>query len=446
MILGTSQIEITPKPGVELSGFAARVQPSTGVLDPLFAKALYLVCDKTELLWIHCDLIGFDRAIVQNFRRWAKKELGLAENQVILSATHTHAGPCTIHLREAGEYDAAYVEFLKARLQEVAHTAIRHTQTCELISVEGHLNLAVDRRKTASSHTDPRVAALGFRRSDGPFAAVVVNYAMHPVALGPSNRMVSGDMSGQAAVTLAQQLPGNPVVIVTNGACANLNPPAENVSFAQVNKWGAQIADAVSGLLKKAKSPEEPKLKIVTRVVPLPLEVLDAEGINRFADKALLDAEPLAQWGDKYRRVVEFWRTTLLKNGREHGNGHHDAELFGVRLNGVILVGANAEVFSEFTDMLREHSDRKIYLIGYANGDVGYLPTRAAYAEGGYEVEVAHMFYGGFRPKPGGLELLAAAATDLVEELEGCRSAKLESKGISAARQTAKAHASSTKA
>jgi neutral ceramidase len=446
MILGTSQIEITPKPGVELSGFAARDQPSTGALDPLFAKALYLVCDKSELLWIHCDLIGFDRATVRAFRRWAEKELGLKENHVMLSATHTHAGPCTIHLREAGEYDAAYVEFLMARLREVAHAAINHTEKCDLISVEGQLNLAVDRRKTASSHTDPRVAALGFRRGDGTFAAAVVNYAMHPVALGPNNRMISADMSGQAALTLAQQLPGNPVVLVTNGACANLNPPAENVAFAQVQKWGEQIADAVGALLKQAKSPEELRLKITTRVVPLPLDVLDADGINRFADKALLDAEPLAQWGDKYRRVVEHWRATLLKNGRETGNGHHEAELFGVRLNGVILVGANAEVFSEFTDMLRRKSDRKIYLIGYANGDVGYLPTRAAYAEGGYEVEVAHMFYGGFRPKPGGLELLAAAATDLVNELEAGGGVKFDSNAARETHLAAKARASATNA
>ena len=213
MILGTSQIEITPKPGVELSGFAARIQPSTGVLDALFAKALYLVCDKSELLWIHCDLIGFDRTIVKNFRAWAKKELGLGESQVILSATHTHAGPSTIHLREAGEYEATYVEFLIGRLREVTRAAVGRTEKCEMVTVEGHLNLAVDRRKTASSHTDPRVGALGFRRSDGTFAAAMVNYAMHPVALGPVNRMISADMFGQAATRLAQKLPGRPVVL-----------------------------------------------------------------------------------------------------------------------------------------------------------------------------------------------------------------------------------------
>lgn len=417
MRLGVAQIEITPQPGVELSGFAARIQPSTGVLDPLFAKALYLVTPTSRLLWIHGDLIGFDRAIVQTFRRWAKQELGLAEAQVMLSATHTHAGPCTIHLREAGDYDPVYVEFLLQQLQHVARTALKKSEPCELVAVEGQLELAVDRRQRASAHTDSRVGALGFRRADGTFVAALLNYAIHPVALGPTNRLISADLSGSAANRLAQTLPGQPIVLMTNGACGNLNPPAENVTAAQVQTWGAQIADAVCGLLSQAEPCPEPSLRIVRRTVSLPLEVLDAVGINGFADRALHDVGPLAQWGDKYRRVVEHWRQTLLRNGTSRTADHHEAELFGVSLNGVILLGANAEVFSEFTDLLRRKSDRKIYVIGYANGDVGYLPTRAAYAEGGYEVEVAHLFYGGFRPQTGALESLLEEAFAVVQSL-----------------------------
>ncbi len=418
MILGTSQIDITPQAGVELSGFAARTQPSTGILDHLFARALYLVCGREKLLWIHCDLVGFDRSIVREFRRWTARELGLGDAQVMLSATHTHAGPCTIHLREAGEYDAAYVEFLLARLRDAARAAVNRPAECEIVAVEGHLDLAVDRRRRASAHTDPRVAALGFRRADGNFAAVMMNYAMHPVALGPTNRLISADMSGQAADVLAQQLTGSPLVLMTNGACANLNPPAENVAPARVREWGGRIAHSVASLLRTAAPCPEPKLQLGRRILSLPLDVLDAAGINRVADKALLAPEPIAQWGDKYRRVVEHWRATLLGNAGPNRNGHNEAELFGICLNGIILLGANAEVFSEFTDMVRARSQRKVYLIGYANGDVGYLPTRAAYAEGGYEVEVAHMFYGGFRHQAGALELLAAAATDLVNGFE----------------------------
>src|ERR1019366_4455216 len=116
------------------------------------------------------------------------QRLGLASTQVMLSATHTHSGPCTIHLHECGRYDPAYVEILQERLREVAEAALTQTEDCELVTTEGHLDLAVDRRQQASRHTDPRVAALAFRGSNGAFKAVVVNYPMHPVALGSSNR------------------------------------------------------------------------------------------------------------------------------------------------------------------------------------------------------------------------------------------------------------------
>ena len=438
MIIGTSEVDITPRPGVELSGYAARIQPSTGVLDPLFAKVIYLISGSEKLLWIHCDLIGFDRTIVQRVRKWAHIELALVENQVMLSATHTHAGACTIHLREAGDYDGVYVEFLFQQIKKAVRHALQHTEKCWVVTVEGHLDLAVDRRKKASAHTDPRVAALGFRRENGAFVAAIVNYAMHPVALGPDNRLISTDTCGQAALELARRLPGNPVVLAANGACANLNPPSKNVTFAQVQAWGGMIAAAVADLLRAAKASDHCKLKVSSRIMPLPLEVLDANGINQFADQSLRDADFVAHWGDKYRRVVEHWRWTLLNRAKNSDDGYQQAELFGVRISDVILVGANAELFSEFADMLRRDNGGKIYVIGYANGDFGYLSTRAAYAEGGYEVDVAHLFYGGFRPQVGGLELLATAADELVASLREAPKSKSKLNQSLPARPTAK--------
>ena len=420
MKVGTAQVDITPKPGVELSGFAARTQPSTGVLDLLFAKALYLADGGERVLWIHCDLVGIDREIVREFRDWALQRLRLTAGQVMLSATHTHSGPCTIHLHECGLYDPAYVKILQGRLRGATEAALSQTEECELVTTEGHLDLAVDRRQQASKHTDPRVAALGFRRGDGAFKAVVVNYAMHPVALGSSNRKISADMPGQAALRLSRQLRGNPAVLVTNGACGNLNPPAENVPFTQIEAWGGQIAEAVATRLTQAPPMPQPLFRVAARVFALPLDMLDVAGIQAFARKALLDKKSLAEWGDKYRRAVEQWRSALVA-AAQAGQAiyHRDAELFALRLGDGILVGANAEVFSEFTDWLRAGTKQKVYVVGYANGDMGYLPTQAAYAEGGYEVEVAHLFYGGFRPKAGGLELLAREAKALLQQIAG---------------------------
>src|SRR5437868_2236264 len=88
MDAGAAQIDITPAVGGELSGFALRIQPSIGISDPLFARALYLQEGETRLLWIHCDLIGFDAGIPAKFRDWARTELGLSSSEVVLSATH----------------------------------------------------------------------------------------------------------------------------------------------------------------------------------------------------------------------------------------------------------------------------------------------------------------------------------------------------------------------
>jgi hypothetical protein len=225
-------------------------------------------------------------------------------------------------------------------------------------------------------------------------------------------------MPGQAALRLSRLLPGRPIVLVTNGACGNLNPPAENVPFAQVEAWGAQTADAVAPRLTQTPPVSRPLMHLAACVFPLPLETMDVAGIEAFARKALLDKKSLTEWGDKYRRTVEKWRSKLVAaTEADRVIDHRDAELFALRLGDVILLGANAEVFSAFTDWLRVGTDQKVYVVGYANGDMGYLPTQAAYAEGGYEVDVAHLFYGGFRPKPGGLELLAREAKALLKQI-----------------------------
>ena len=246
---------------------------------------------------------------------------------------------------------------------------------------------------------------------------MIANYSIHPVALGASNRYISADIPGQAASALTKRLAGQPMVLMTNGACANLNPPAEDVSFSQMQKWGRQIADTIASELNHATPKDDGKLRMISRIIPLPMETLTEEGVNAAAAKALHDTRSLAQWGSKFQRAVQCWRDSLIlqiKAGRVEG--HRDAELFLVCIGDLALLGANAEVFSEFTDWLRSASPKQIYFLGYANGELGYLPTRAAYAEGGYEVDVAHFFYGGFRAKAGGLELLAQEAGNLLRD------------------------------
>jgi neutral ceramidase len=418
MIVGASQVDITPEAGVELCGFAKRIQPSTGILDHLYARGLYLEQDGERLLWIHADLLAFDRGFVDDLRQWTGQQWGLKPRQIIVSATHTHSGPVTIHLQEAGAYNPDFASFLRSRLEQVATATVKNTEPCHVVTVEGHCDLAIDRRKKATPHTDPRVGGIGFRRANGEYAAVITNYAMHAVALGPTNRMISADMPGRTAAKLSRQLPGEPVALITNGACGNLNPPYENVSSDQLDAWGGKVADAVAGLFVEATAVGTPVFRTLSRVAPLPLDALSVAEIEAYAAHIVNDPKSNAEWGEKFRRAVDNWRRTMIEGVRSgKADNTSDAELLAVRIGDVALLGMNAEVFSRFTDDVRQRTNRRLYVVGYANGDMGYIPTRAAYDEGGYEVEIAHLFYCNFRPKAGGLELLAAQATEVIQEI-----------------------------
>jgi neutral ceramidase len=407
MKAGAAHVDITPAIGGELSGFALRVQPSTGVSDPLFARALYLTEGETKLLWLHCDLIGFDAGIPARFREWARAELGLSSVEVLLSATHTHSGPCTLHLAESGRYDGGYVAILHERLKEAARQAMQCLELCTVTTAEGQLNLATHRRDPASAHTDSRVGIVGFQREDRTFIAVIANYSIHPVALGHQNRHVSADLFGSAAAELRRRLPGGPVSLVTNGACGNLNPPSIGVEHRQVALWGQRIADAAIDALRTDPTCAPASLHVAVMRCALPLDTLDRAGIDAHAEK-ILAAKEFAEWSRQLPRAVEQWRRGLLA-ALETGamRTHREIEIFAVGVGPVVFVAANAELFSDFTDLVRTATGLPVYTVGYANGNWGYIATRSAYKEGGYEVESAHVFYGGYRFKAGGLEQLA---------------------------------------
>jgi hypothetical protein len=417
MKVGAAQIDITPVTGTELSGFAVRIQPSAGFLDRLYAKALWAETGEARLLWIHCDLIGLTDQFVAAFRAWAGRELGLAANEVMVSTTHTHSGPCTIRLEGCGNRDEAYTAWLAIRLQELAATVRAGVADCAPVAFEGRLDLAVDRRGKPSAHTDPRLAVIGFKRADGGFAAVIANHPIHPVALGNGNRLASGDLFGFAAEHLSARLPGRPVVLMTNGACGNLNPPTVGAPVEQVQAWGRLIAGTMADGLLGEPSRLAPVLHTRRHVCALPLDVPDRNGVEALAAavvRGAADGRPA--WLEKITAAAKIWQQERLAEiGSTRPPTHREVELFAVQFGDLTFVGGGAEIFSNFTDWLRASAGPRVYTVGYANGNCGYLSTRAAYAEGGYEVDMAHYFYGSFRFACGALEQFAAEAADLLK-------------------------------
>ena len=206
------------------------------------------------------------------------------------------------------------------------------------------------------------------------------------------------------------------MAMVFTGASGNINPPIVGVSPEQMQRWGRQVADSVLPAL--AIAPVEPSgkplLKVAAAHVSLPLESCTATDIANYADRCLADPNGHREFGEKYRLAVETWRAGMTARAAANGGSELGIELIAVALGSVVFIVVNAEVFSQFNDLVATGDGRRIYAVGCTNGMVGYLPTVAAYKEGGYEVQWAMLFYNGFRLKPGSLELVAEEARRLV--------------------------------
>lgn len=74
---------------------------------------------------------------------------------------------------------------------------------------------------------------------------------------------------------------------------------------------------------------------------------------------------------------------------------HEPIALQVLRLGDVAFAAIASETFAEIGLTLRQQSSFATTIpLGYTNGCIGYLPTAAAYEEGGYEVATAFKFYG----------------------------------------------------
>jgi hypothetical protein len=148
------------------------------------------------------------------------------------------------------------------------------------------------------------------------------------------------------------------------------------------------------------------------------MEWMTPEEVDRFANEKL--AQINAQWilAPFMSTAISGWRGAMRQIAQRGEGRTVDIEMQAARIGECVVIAVNGEMFSRFTTSVRAQSGSEdVLVVAYANAAFGYIPTREAYPEGGYEVETAHYFYRSFRPRPGALELLAERAADLVKEL-----------------------------
>jgi hypothetical protein len=430
---GAASVRVTPPVGVALAGYSGRAGTSIGIHDDLYGKALVLDDGATALAIVTLDLIGLDDVGVQHVRALVAERTEIPAGNVMVAASHTHSGPMPAtadnpyqRLRSlAWTPDEDWTRTLLKTLAGAVVAAWQRRRPAKLAIGSGELSgLAYNRRRFAQGGvpTDPTVAVLLVTDAHDQPMAVLYNYACHPVTQRESNLLISADYPGVASRLIERAFP-RAVALFANGCCGDQDPLHD--------LWGSDAGTQRAGLMLGGVV-----VQLAARLAARELTT-DAAALATAAQRITVPVMPQPDRATAAAlvREQEAFLATLRQNATQPGRPshlfppdepwhsmvpeHHPtlalgemylqwaqrlqaladagevlappyAEIQALRIGPAVCVGLPGEIFVELGLGLKAAvPDRPVLVCGYTNGLVGYVPTRAAYDEGGYEVTVA---------------------------------------------------------
>jgi len=439
MRAGSSRVEITPPKGIPMGGYIERTEPAEGVHDPLFARALVLDDGTQRVAVVTADLMAIQPSVAAEVRRRIEQEAGIPASHALIALSHTHSGPLTAR-RRVNTPDALYLEEVQQKLVAVACAAAQKLRPARIGAGRAKVYLGVNCRmraedgrivvgKNPAGYASPFTRILVVAEEGGGPIAVLFTYGAHPVVLGPDNLQISGDYPGYAERVVEENFGDKAVALFALGFAGNVDANHEERDFEEVETFGTALGRAVIEEMKAIPLAAGLPLQARSVRVPLPLEpppsVEEAQRML-FAERERL-ANILGRGEEKCeinrRRMMVEWASQLLQVAAQPQSEHAaELELQAVTIGRTALVALSAEVFAEYGKFLQEVSPfEQTLAISNANGSIGYLPTAAAFAEGGYAVETAPRLFGPLRFRPDIEPIIRQAIASLLTDMAAPR-------------------------
>lgn len=400
MKAGTGRKQITPTLPFMLTGYAARTTPAAEKAHELWAKALVIEApDKSRIAIITTDILGLTPEIQRNVTDSLGKKYGLQRSNILLNSSHTHSGPFIWPaLGMIGDPDSTslraytgYSEQLTVAMIESVDMAFQSLQNAELFSAHGEAEFAKNRRQITakgvsiginpSGAVDHAVPVLKAETTDGKIIAILFGYACHNTTVTATNNIINGDYAGYAQIELEKKYPGATALFFL-GCAGDQNPqPRGTVELAA--QHGKELADAVhkalSGKITNVRGPVKAKLT----TVELDLEPYTIQQYREHLKtgsvyqqrRAKLMIEALNRgWKiDKYQYPVQAFRI--------------GKSLTMVSLAGEVVVGYALAI-------KQAYPSENLFVAGYCNEVICYIPTKKILEEGGYEAVDNMIYYG----------------------------------------------------
>ncbi|MFN7926039.1 MAG: neutral/alkaline non-lysosomal ceramidase N-terminal domain-containing protein [Bryobacteraceae bacterium] len=372
------KVDITPKTPKWLMGYGAR--QNTAVHDPIFHRIVAMDDGRTRMLLVSTDVCVFSPTVYDDAARRIQKETGVTPANFLWTVTHTHSAPevgppgiYTVLLKGRSDHavDTEYTEQIVGMLVQGAKDALAKLEPARVAIGTGMAMANINRRArdvdgkislglNPDGPVDRQIGLIRLERPDGSPIVLIANYAMHGTVLSGRWMEISGDAQGIVAGYVEQKL-GAPMLYV-NGAAGNIAPiysVYNDPKSGHLTQFNVLLGDKILAANKVlGAGTAEVTLWSGEKIVETPRKpgldwVDDLASYNRMSS----NGTPLV------RLPIRFWK-----------------------INDLAIWSAPVEMFCEISMTVRNQSPfANTFYFGYTNGWIGYLPTKAGFAEGGYE-------------------------------------------------------------
>ncbi|MDO6436501.1 neutral/alkaline non-lysosomal ceramidase N-terminal domain-containing protein [Cyclobacterium sp. 1_MG-2023] len=392
-----AKINITPKAPMWMAGFASRTKPSQGVIHPIWSKALVIQDkDKNTAVLITNDLSGMPRDMSTRIKKKIKTRYGLNEDAVLLNFSHSHSGPVLkdylyhVYPLSDDEIDKVntYSDWLEDQIVELVGQALKGLIPAKIFTENGLTRFQVNRRNnteaelgattTTNGPNDYAVPVLKVTDRKDNIMAVAFGYACHATVL--SVTQWSGDYPGFAQVELEKMYPGATAMFF-QGAGANQNPlPRRTIPLAQ--KYGKELAAAVESVLNEDMKPLAAQLKTAYSEIALDLNEPPS---NEVLEKMIKESS------GHYQRWAVMMHEKV-KNNTVELSYPYPIQIW--KLGDQLMVALGGEPVVDYAVKLKTQYGNDLFVLGYSNDVMAYIPSRTVLEEGGYEGATSQIAFG----------------------------------------------------
>jgi hypothetical protein len=362
---GVAKVDITPAnpAGMTVTGHPRQV---SGARDPIRAGVLVLDDGETRAAIISLDLIGAWEEMVRKLRVEIERETGIPGPNVMVAASHNHSAPGWSDQPE-------WAEELVRKLVATAKQAAGDLVPVSVGYAEDKIGFGINRRQVIDGRAvvrlnpdgpnDPRVKVLRF--DDGKSLtprAVLMHAVCHPCFFTWGDKgslpypngypLMTADFPGEAQSFVERSYEDGTRAMFLQGCAGDIRPnlpgyPYRCADEADIQWAGRDLGGAVVRALahnvireRLAERPNYYPIRVASEVITLP---------------------------GKERPV--------------------DAELMAMKIGPYLLLTMPGEPMVEYGFKLEQAiADRAIpIIVGYANGNIGYIATEDSYQVGGYE-------------------------------------------------------------